>query len=91
MSVSVISMTGRPVWKMLGSGPASVAIAERDALGTTARVVAWPSFALRRALGAVDRELERLDLAASRFRPDSELSRIHQRDGGLVRGQRGPR
>ncbi|MGO8955847.1 MAG: FAD:protein FMN transferase [Streptosporangiaceae bacterium] len=85
MSVSMLSLTGRPVWKIIGSGSARVAIAQRDALGTTARVVAWPSPALRPVIGAVDRELERLDLAASRFRPDSELSRIHQRDVGPVR------
>ncbi len=85
MSVSMLSMTGRPVWKIIGSGSASVAIAERDALGTTARVVAWPSPALRSVVGAVDRELERLDLAASRFRADSELSRICQRHAGPVR------
>jgi FAD:protein FMN transferase len=84
MSVSMLSLTGRPMWKVIGSDSASVAIAERAALGTTARVVAWPWSALRSAIGAVDRELERLDLAASRFRPDSELSRIHQRDDGPV-------
>jgi thiamine biosynthesis lipoprotein len=62
-----------------------VAIAERDALGTTARVAVWPPPALRSAVGAVDRQLARLDLAASRFRADSELSMIHRRDGGPTR------
>ena len=79
------------MWRVVGAdavpevGTGLVAIAERDALGTTARVAVWPSPALRSAVGAVDRQLVRLDLAASRFRADSELSRIHQRDGGPVR------
>ncbi len=60
-------------------GAARAAIAEREALGTTARVAVWPAAALRAAVGAIDRELDRLDLAASRFRADSELSRIHGR------------
>jgi len=54
-----------------------VAIAERAALGTTARVAAWPPEDLGLALAAVDAELERLDRQASRFRDDSELSLIH--------------
>ena len=68
-----------------GSGPAwrrvdteGIAIAERAALGTTARVAAWPQEDLDPALAAVDAELERLDRQASRFRDDSELSRIHR-------------
>jgi len=68
-----------------GSGPAwgrvdteGIAIAERAALGTTARVAAWPQEDLDLALAAVDAELERLDRQASRFRDDSELSRIHR-------------
>ena len=55
-----------------------IAIAERAALGTTARVAAWPPEDLDLALAAVDTELERLDRQASRFRDDSELSRIHR-------------
>src|SRR5271165_5650529 len=82
MSVSTLGITRRTAWKVVGSGTASVAIAERDALGTTARLATWPPAALRAAVGAVDRELERLDLAASRFRADSELSRLHRSGGG---------
>ncbi len=95
MPASMLSRTGRPMWKVVSAGTvlaagatqaredgaARVAIAERQALGTTARVAVWPAPALRAAIGAVDRELDRLDLAASRFRADSELSRIHQAAG----------
>lgn len=55
---------------------ADVAIAERDALGTNARVVLWPPDSLAVALAVVDAELSRLDRQASRFRGDSEVSRI---------------
>ena len=69
-----------PRWRIMASGPA--AVAERDALGTTARLAIWPATSLRAAVGAIDRELDRLDLAASRFRADSEISRVHARQGG---------
>jgi thiamine biosynthesis lipoprotein len=60
----------------VGTEPA-VAVAARDALGTDARVAVWPPDRLTVALYAVDRELSRLDQQASRFRGDSEISRIH--------------
>jgi len=63
-------------WARVGTEPA-VAIAARDALGTDARVAVWPPDRLAVALDAVDRELSRLDQQASRFRGDSEISRIH--------------
>lgn len=85
MTAGMLTMTGRPVWKLAGAGTASVAIAERDALGTTARLAIWPAGSLRAAIGAVDRELARLDRAASRFRADSEVCRLHQHGGGPVR------
>ena len=66
-----------------------IAIAERAALGTTARVAAWPPEDLDLALAAVDTELERLDRQASRFRDDSELSRIHREPGPVHRLSRG--
>ena len=66
-----------------------MAIAERAALGTTARVAAWPPEDLDLALAAVDTELERLDRQASRFRDDSELSRIHREPGPVHRLSRG--
>jgi thiamine biosynthesis lipoprotein len=57
---------------------AAVAVAVRDALGTDARVALWPPGGLAVALDAVDGELSRLDRQASRFRADSEISRIHR-------------
>lgn len=55
---------------------ADVAVAERAALGTDTRVALWPPDGLAVALAAVDAELGRLDRQASRFRADSEVSRI---------------
>jgi thiamine biosynthesis lipoprotein len=54
------------------------------ALGTTAvlRVTDRHAHAVRRA---VQRELDAIDLAASRFRPESELSRLCRAGGGPVR------
>src|SRR5579863_5663786 len=71
-----------PSWTVTSVGSRSVAVAERDALGTTARLAVWPPDRLRPALGAVDAEIFRLDLAASRFRPDSEISRVQDRADG---------
>ena len=59
-------------WQQRDLNDAGVAIAERSALGTTARVVVWPPEELPRALDAVDRQLATLDQQASRFREDSE-------------------
>ena len=75
-------LLGSQRWRVVGSGP--VAVAERDALGTTARLAVWPPSALRAAVGAVDRELDRLDCAASRFRADSEISFVHAQHGAPV-------
>ena len=77
-------LTRRPAWKFVDVGSGAVGVAERDALGTTARVALWPPDGLQRAVEAVDSELERLDLAASRFRPDSEISLVHAAAGGPV-------
>lgn len=76
MAALMPKLAPSPVWTMISAGDTSVAIAERDALGTTARIAVWPPRGLRPAIGAVDAELARLDLAASRFRSDSEISRI---------------
>jgi thiamine biosynthesis lipoprotein len=74
---AAVALPGAHCWRILPAGSAEVVIAERAALGTTARLAVWPASSARRAAGAVDRELARLDQAASRFRPDSELSRVH--------------
>ncbi|MGD0287858.1 MAG: FAD:protein FMN transferase [Acidimicrobiales bacterium] len=73
------SVTSR--WRALGEG--EVAAAEIDALGTRVRVVVWPSDRLESAALAVGSELHRLDKEASRFRDDSEISRLHAQGGGL--------
>src|SRR5579872_4775544 len=62
-------------WSRVDAGGA-VAVARRGALGTDARVALWPPDGLAAALGAVDAEIGLLDLQASRFRADSEVSRI---------------
>lgn len=69
-------MMVEPRWARVDLGAKGVAVAERDALGTDARVAVWPPDALPAALAAVDAELRRLDLQASRFRGDSEISLI---------------
>jgi len=43
----------------------------------------WPPEVLPIALHAVDRELDLLDRQASRFRTDSEISRLHRAEGSL--------
>ena len=60
-----------------------VAAAEIDAIGTRVRIVVWPADRLEEATEAVSAELHRLDMQASRFREDSEISRLHARGGGL--------
>ena len=75
-------MPSARAWTPVGIGTDTAAVAERDALGTNVRVAVWPAHHLAAALGAVDAELDRLDRTASRFRDDSEISRVHQADGG---------
>ena len=71
------------VWRRVDTGDTKIAVAERDALGTTARVAVWPPWNLTLSLQAVDDVLAALDRQASRFRQDSEISRVHRRDGGM--------
>jgi thiamine biosynthesis lipoprotein ApbE len=52
-------------------------IADDTALGTSVRVVVTRPKHLAGAKAAVDEVLRAVDLAASRFRPDSELSRLN--------------
>jgi thiamine biosynthesis lipoprotein len=70
-------------WQRVPTGDATVAVAERAALGTTARVAVWPPAHAAAACAAVDGVLGALDLQASRFRPDSELSWLHQSGDGM--------
>ena len=76
-------------WYPVDAGATTVAVAERAALGTTARVVVWPPGRAGRALAAVDAELASLDEQASRFRDDSEISRIHGCLAGAARSRSG--
>jgi len=85
----VLGILAGPAWTGIPLGTGTVAVAERDALGTTARVAVWPPADLAAALAAVDAELDRLDRQASRFRGDSELSLIHRAPGPVHRLSRG--
>lgn len=60
------------------------AVASWTALGTGAAVVVHEPGALGVARAAVEAELAAVDLACSRFRPDSELSRVNRADGRPV-------
>ena len=76
-------LTAPAPWRRVSTGDATVAVAERAALGTSARVAVWPPENLGGALAAVDSVLSALDRQASRFRQDSEISWIHRSGGGL--------
>jgi len=59
-------------------------IAEGRALGCSTRIVVTRPQALAAARAAVDGVLAAIDAAASRFRPDSELSRLNATPGRAV-------
>jgi FAD:protein FMN transferase len=61
-----------------------IARAEFGALGTGARVLTTHELALETAVTVVQRELERIDQACSRFREDSELALLNRRAGTWV-------
>jgi thiamine biosynthesis lipoprotein len=75
-------LAGTVPWQRVTTGDDAVAVAERGALGTSARVVVWPPGNLGLACAAADDVLAGLDRQASRFRPDSELSWLHAAGGG---------
>ena len=70
-------------WQPVDTGDTTVAVTQRSALGTTARLAVWPPENAFPAMTAVDGVLSALDLQASRFRPDSEISWLHRAHGGL--------
>jgi thiamine biosynthesis lipoprotein len=70
-------------WRHVYTGDRAVAVAQRDALGTTARLAVWPPEQAGGAMAAVDAVLAALDRQASRFRPDSEISWLNNGAGGL--------
>jgi thiamine biosynthesis lipoprotein len=83
MVTQVPRLSAPQLWQGVGTGDATVAVAERAALGTSARVAVWPPESLGGGLAAVDDVLGALDRQASRFRQDSEISWIHRSGGGL--------
>jgi FAD:protein FMN transferase len=62
----------------------SVAGTSFRALGTTAQVVVTDGRQLTAAAGLLRDRLAELDAACSRFRADSEISRLHERAGAAV-------
>ena len=83
MTTPVTELSAAAPWQRISTGDATVAVAERAALGTSARVAVWPPENLGGAQAAADTVLSALDRQASRFRPDSEISWIHRAGGGL--------
>ena len=83
MSVLMSCEEKSSAWQSVELGELEVAVAERNALGTSARVAVWPPQHLAHVLDAVDRELVSLDAQASRFRQDSEISRLNRSSGEL--------
>ncbi len=83
MTASVPEMAQHTAWRLVSTGNEAIAVAERDALGTTARVAVWPAEHLDASCTAVDAVLSALDRQASRFRRDSEISWLHRSGGGL--------
>jgi len=63
----------------------ALAIADDRALGGSVRVIVTRPEKLAAAKAAVDRRLREIDMAASRFREDSELSRLNARPETEVR------
>jgi thiamine biosynthesis lipoprotein ApbE len=68
-----------PVQPVLAQG--SIAAVTWEALGTSVVLRLTGSGGLQAARAAVERELDAIDLACSRFRRDSELSRLNARAG----------
>lgn len=82
MSATGLALSAGPAWSRVGVGSPHIAVADRDALGTTARLVVWPPEHLPTLLAVVDKELALLDAQASRFRADSEISALYQAGAG---------
>jgi thiamine biosynthesis lipoprotein len=69
---------------LAGSPAQELATARWEALGTGVVLRVGEPAALARARAAVEHELESIDDACSRFRADSELSRVNASDGRAV-------
>jgi len=77
-----VDMRDTAAWRPVRADD-GVAVAELNALGTLVRIAVWPADSLTAVSAAVGDELRRLDAQASRFRYDSEISRINAQSGGL--------
>ena len=66
----------------------SIASATFPALGTTAELIMLDPLALSDGIDVLERELDAIDLACSRFRDDSEVRRLSRADGHWVRTSR---
>jgi FAD:protein FMN transferase len=64
------------------------ATARFSALGTTAEITTVDPIALSDAIGVLEHELEAIDLACSRFRADSEVSRLARSAGAWMPASR---
>ncbi|HYM66458.1 MAG TPA: FAD:protein FMN transferase, partial [Patescibacteria group bacterium] len=64
---------------------AAIGISDGRALGTSMRVVVTAPERLAEARAAVDEVVAAIDLAASRFREDSEISRVNATPGAEVK------
>jgi FAD:protein FMN transferase len=84
MMTALSEQTAPAPWQRISTGDTTIAVAERAALGTSARLAVWPPEHLDGALAAVDDVLRLLDRQASRFRQDSEISWVHSSGGGLL-------
>jgi len=83
MRITAPTLTCAAPWQRVPTGDDVVAVAERAALGTSARVAVWPPGSIGVACAAVDDVLAALDQQASRFREDSELSWLYGAEGGV--------
>ena len=83
MTMTAVRIPAAAAWRRIDTGDLTVAVLQRAALGTIARLAAWPPEHATAAAAAVDDVLGALDRQASRFRPDSEISWLHRQDGGL--------
>jgi thiamine biosynthesis lipoprotein len=70
-------MTTRREQHADAAAASGMAVADWPAIGTTAELVVTDPAAMPAARAAVEGELAAIDLAASRFRDDSELSRLN--------------
>ena len=75
----------RDLRRVMTAGP--VAQDSFGVFGTTAVLLVTDPAALAEARAIADRELAAVDLAASRFRPDSELTALNAAGGAAAAGQ----